>query len=487
MIKKIIFTALLLLTAVIVFNTLMFNYQRPTGEPQSLPVLGDTNELIERLSQALQFKTISTTEREAKDNQSELVKFHQFLAQAFPLVSANLSLTKINDYSLLYYWQGQNSQLKPMMLLAHQDVVPVAQNTLERWQHPPFAGYISDDSVFGRGALDIKSALMGQLEAIESLLATGFKPQRTIYLAYGHDEEIGGSQGAKKIAQHLLAQGVQFEYILDEGGSILENGVIPSINTPVAVIGIAEKGYVSLELTVEATGGHSSMPPPHTAVGILSQAIVNIENHPLPANLTFSAEMFANIGPKMALVQKIIFANMWLTKPLVELILSKSNTTNATIRTTTAVTMIQGSVKDNILPNIATAVVNFRLMPSDSVNFLVSYITDVISDDRVTISIRQDFQPGSAISSTNSLGFKVIEKTIAQIEQDPELVITPYLVVGATDARHYEKLSNNIYRFTFNRYSPASLKQMHGINEQITIKDYIEGVKFYQQLLLNSQ
>ena len=487
--KKLVLIALIFFVGVIAYNTLTANYQLPIADEQrktNMPLSIDRQQALANLSQALQIKTISVMEKQQQLSPA-FKQFHQFLAHTYPLVNQHLTREVINQGSLLYRWHGSDDSLDPILLMAHIDVVPVADDTLSRWQHPPFDGVITDTHVWGRGALDIKSAITGSLEAIESLLKQGFIPKRSVYLAFGHDEEIGGKQGAVKIAQQLKKQGIHFEYILDEGGSILQHGVIPGIDTPVAVIGIAEKGYVSLKLELNAIGGHSSMPPAHTAVGLISQAIVALENNPLPADLSFSSELFTNIGSKMPLAKRAIFANMWLTKPLLAKILSASPTTNATIRTTTAVTMVKGSDKDNILPNMAQAIVNFRLMPNQTIDEVISHVKTVIDNENINIAPLSDFQLGSHVSPSNSLAFNTIAKTIAQIDHHPDLVISPYLVVGATDARHYAGLSDNIYRFVFNRYTPDNLKQMHGLNERVAIKDYLDSISFYQQLIINSQ
>jgi len=481
--------SLLGLISIILFNTITSDYQLPFSESarsQGADIPIDRQQALSNLSAALQIKTVSSM-ADKQPLSSSFKLFHQLLNQRYPQISKQLRRSVINQGSLVYHWPGSDSSLKPNLLLAHIDVVPAAQDTLARWQYPPFSGTVTDSHIWGRGALDVKSTIMASLEAIESLLAQGFKPQRSLYLAFGHDEEIGGQQGAVKIAQYFKQQNLSFEYILDEGGSILQDGVIPGLDTPVAVIGIAEKGYVSLKLAIDAIGGHSSMPPKHTAVGLISQAIVKLENNPLPVDMQFSATLFRRIGPKMPWLKRAIFSNMWLTKPLLINLLSKSPTTNATIRTTTAVTMVEGSDKDNVLPNTASAIVNFRIMPNQQLEDIVQHVTTVIENPDITISPLSDFQLGSQISPVDSNAFKLIATTIAQVERHPDLVVSPYLVVGATDARHYAGLSDNIYRFVFNRYTPASLTQMHGLNERVAIKDYLDSIKFYQNLIINSQ
>jgi carboxypeptidase PM20D1 len=478
----IIFTFLI---AIILFNTMSFTQEKIELTPLLDNSSIDQSAVSVRLSQAIQHKTISFADKSDRKPE-KFYEFHSFLASSFPLLHNNLAQEKINKLSLLYKWRGTDDSLKPILLMSHLDVVPVDQETQEQWIHAPFAGTIADGIIWGRGAIDIKSGVLGIMEAIENLLAQGYQPKRSIYLAFGHDEELGGDQGAKKIAEHLKAQNLTFELILDEGGSIVSDGVIPGIESPIALIGIAEKGYVSLKLTAEAIGGHSSMPPKHTALGEISQAIVDLENNPFPANLTYSKQLFKNIGPAMDIMKQAVFANMWLTEPIVERILSASKTTNATIRTTTAATMAKGSNKDNVLPTQASAIVNFRIMPNETTDSVTNYVTHVIDNSNIKIEQLAGFGNNpSSVSETNNTNFQRIKQSIYRVTQDKTMIVTPYLVVGGTDAKHYSELSDNIYRFAFNRFKPESLGQMHGINEHIRIDDYLDTIKFFREVILN--
>lgn len=483
---KFLALAFLLLLLILGFNTLMFT--QPQVDLQ-LPL--DSSEVnaqavSERLSQGIQFATISHMD-ETKVERDAFIGFHQFLKQSFPRLHDNLSLEMVGELSLLYRWQGTDSTLKPILLMSHQDVVPVDSETRDRWVHAPFSGAIEDGIIWGRGAVDIKSGVLGAMEAVEDLLAKGFTPKRDIYLAFGHDEEIGGDKGAAKISALLKARGLDFQFILDEGGSIVGDGIIPGMDTPVALVGIAEKGYVSLELKAKAVGGHSSMPPKHTALGVIAKAIVDIEGHPFPANMTYSRQLFNTIGPAMGGVEKAIFANMWLTEPLVERILSGSKTTNAAVRTTTAVTMAKGSSKDNILPSEATAVVNFRIMPGESGQSVKAYIEQVIDNPEIEVSILGGFSgEPSSVSKSDNASFAMLKDAIYRVTQDETLIVAPYLVTGGTDAKHYTGLSDSIYRFAFNRFTPETLERMHGINEQINVDDYVDLVRFFRELILGA-
>ncbi|MFT6952891.1 MAG: carboxypeptidase PM20D1 [Paraglaciecola sp.] len=306
-------------------------------------------------------------------------------------------------------------------------------------------------------------------------------PQRDIYFAFGHDEEAGG-EGAKAIAKYFVEQGIQFEFILDEGG-VITDGIIPGTTQPIALIGVAEKGFVNFRLSVKAEGGHSSQPPAHTAAGILASAIVKVENNPFDARTEFFDLMFDNIGYSMPLSQRLPLANLWLFEPLVLSKLLKSPSSAASARTTTAVTMLQGSTKSNVLPTIATAVVNFRILPGDTVDSIQAHLERVIDDSRVVLSAELANE-ASAVSPTDNIGFKLIESSIRRL--DDNVLVTPYLVLGATDSRHFQHLSDNIYRFMMVKLNPNSLKQFHGLNEQIAVKDYLNAIQFYYAMLEQS-
>jgi carboxypeptidase PM20D1 len=368
--------------------------------------------------------------------------------------------------------------------MAHLDVVPVETGTEDQWTHPPFSGEIADGFIWGRGSMDIKEGVVGILEAVELLLKEGFQPRRTVYLAFGHDEEIGGSEGARVIADELKRRISSLEYVLDEGGSITE-GIVPGMESPVALVGIAEKGYVSLELSVESEGGHSSMPPPETAIGILSAALIALERHQMPASFSgVINRLFAHIGPEMNFVRKLVFANTWLFSPFIVHKLAQSPYTNAMIRTTTAPTIVQGGTKENILPKKATCVVNFRILPGDTVASVTDHVKTVIDDPRITIRpLKQSWNP-SMVSDDAGECFQTLHKTINQIF--PDVMVAPFLVTGATDSRHYVGISKNIFKFVPFMASREDLKRVHGTDERISIEDYEQCIRFYVQFIRNS-
>ena len=473
----------LVLAAVLLINTLRFTSKQIQVAPVEL-VSVDEASVAPRLAQALRFQTVSYQDS-AEMKGEEFLALHKYFEQAFPKVHSTLTREVVGNYSLLYTWKGRDERLKPALLMGHQDVVPIESETLANWEQPPFEGRIIDGHIWGRGAMDDKFAVLSILEAVEMQLSQGFQPQRTIYLAFGHDEEVGGHGGAATIAELLGNRNVELEYILDEGLTISE-GILPDISQPVALIGIADKGYLSLELSVEVESGHSSMPPPQTAIGVLSAAVSRLEERQLPASIDgVIRQMFDYIGPEMPFSKRLVMANLWLFKPLVERKLSMSAATNAGVRTTTAATIIDAGVKENVLPSRARAVVNFRLLPGDSIERVFSHVVEVINDPRVKVNkFGVSNSEPTAISDINALGFQIIQRTMRQVF--PEALVAPALCVGGTDSDHYAKLSNNIYRFSPLRLRPEDMKRLHGVNERTSVKDYAESVKFYYQLISNS-
>lgn len=474
-------TLLVVLAAILFYraNTTFENKQFQVTESLT-PITLDESAVINRFSQALQIPTISYDDTSKLDH-AAFQTFHQHLAQSFPLVHAQAQLTKFAEYSMVFYLKGQNPKLKPALFMGHMDVVPVDPQTKEQWLQPPFGGKVVDGVIWGRGTIDDKISVLALMESMEAYLSQGKVSQRDIYFAFGHDEEVGG-EGAKAIAKHFSEQDIEFEFILDEGG-VITDGIIPGTTQPIALVGVAEKGFVNFRLTVKGEGGHSSQPPAHTAAGILAQAIVNVENNPFAARLEFFDLMFDNIGYSMPLAQRLPLANLWLLEPIVLNTLLQSPSSAASARTTTAVTMLQGSTKSNVLPTIASAVVNFRILPGDTVASIQAQLEKVIDDPRVTLTTELANE-ASAVSPTENIGFKLIESSIRRL--DDNVLVTPYLVLGATDSRHFQALSKHIYRFMMVSLNPDSLKQFHGLNEQISVQDYLNAIQFYYAMLEQS-
>jgi carboxypeptidase PM20D1 len=477
----ILLVILLFIVAFVLVRTLTFARPFEPVEPvEGLEV--EAPVVAEHLSNAIRCETVSQLERN-QPNRKALLELHRALERMYPRLHTSLKCETIQDYTLLYTWEGHDPELPPILLTGHLDVVPSDPASLNEWTHPPFSGQVADGFVWGRGALDIKEQVITIMEAVEQLLKSGYQPGRTVYLAFGHDEELGGPCGAKGIADLLASRRVQLEALLDEGSFILEN-VLPGAKVPIAAVGTAEKGMLTLELNVEADAGHSSAPPARTAIGILSEAILNLEENPLPAHNNYARTLFRGVGIASPVFYQMAFANLWLFGGLIKRRMSKVPQTNALIRTTTAATVVAGGIKENVLPRQAKALINFRLLPGTSIADVCKHAHKVIDDKRVTFQPVEDGAwEASPLSPTGSAAYLSLEKTIRQTFGN--LPVAPVLVPVATDSHHYTGLCENIYRFTPLTIDPESLKSIHGVNERVSVEALGKMVKFYGQLIQN--
>ena len=473
--------ALVVLVAVLVSRAMMLKSKQLAVE-QVEPIAVDAQLAAEHLAGAIRFRTVSDDEASAEAkaaSAAELEAFRGYLAQTYPQTHAKLGLEVVAGHSLLYKWQGRDASLEPMLLAAHMDVVP-ADESDAAWTHPPFDGVISDGSVWGRGAIDDKLCVIAILEAVEHLLGEGFEPQRTVYLAFGHDEEVAGT-GAAAIAELLKSRGVKLDFVLDEGLPITV-GIVPGIGPDVALIGVAEKGYTTVQLTVETQGGHSSTPPRQTAIGIAAAAVQAIEQHPYPARLSGVArDMFQWLAPEGAFAQRVIFANDWLFARLIEHILSQSPDTDALIRTTTAVTVMDSGVKDNVLPRSARVLVNFRSLPGDDPEEIVEHVREAVDDERVKIELAGPAWGSDQPSPLDSREFERVNRAVREAYADT--LVAPGLMLGATDARRYGELTRNVFRFTPAPMTSQDVSRIHGVNERVHVSDFVLSVALYVRLL----
>jgi len=470
------------LLVILMFNAVQLKSLQVTAkEAPDIPM----NEIAaaERLAGAVRFATIS--HEDSADFEAEpFLQLNAYLQESFPRVHETLTLDTVNDYSLLYRWEGSDPSLDPIAILAHTDVVPVEPGTEDDWTHDAYGGEIADGYVWGRGSLDDKSMVVGSLEAVEMLLEQGAEPARTTYLAFGHDEEIGGQNGAVAIAALLESRGIELEYVLDEGGAVAE-GLMPGIPGAVAVIGIAEKGFMSVELLVEMDGGHSSMPPAETAIGILSAGIGRLEKNQMSLSTEGATEyMFQYIGPEMPFLVKLLVANRWLFDGLMKRMFASSAEGAAMLRTTTAPTIFQAGVKANVLPSSARAVVNFRIRPGDSGESVLEHVRNTIDDYRIQVSTIGFVSEPSPVSDVDSESFENLSRTIRQVF--PGTIVTPYLVMGGTDSRHYVGVSQNVYRFGGTKLGSDDMGRVHGTDERIGVDAYANLVRFFIQLYRNT-
>jgi carboxypeptidase PM20D1 len=368
-----------------------------------------------------------------------------------------------------------------LVLMAHLDVVPVINAA--GWSRAPFAGLIEEGAIWGRGTLDDKGSLLGILEAVEALLKAGFAPQRTIYLAFGHDEEMGGAKGAAAIVRHLKSRGVAIGAVLDEGMAVTE-GQLPFRSTPVAIIGLAEKGYVSVQLSVDSPGGHSSMPPPKSAVGELATAIHRLEANQMPGHLDGPVRLLLEtLAPEVGYPERLALANLWVLGPVIKSVLLDAAPTAALVRTTTAATMMSGSEKENVLPQEASAVINYRILPGDSVEGVLSHVRAVIANPRIKIQALPLGSEPSAIAPTDTPAYRALAKSIREVFADT--IVVPGLVLAATDARHYSDLTPNIYHFVPLRFSSDDKGRIHGKDERIKTSNYAEVIFCYMRFIEN--
>jgi carboxypeptidase PM20D1 len=472
-----IILAILLITLIyVVVRTYLFQRSHKAVEKiEGLQV--DEQKIAEHLAAAIRCQTVPLDDKGTVDPEA-FRQLHQMLADTYPLVHQKLRREVVNGYSLVYIWQGSRADLDPVMLMAHQDVVSADPT---EWTHPPFEGKIVDGFIWGRGSLDIKNQLIGIMDAAEALLAQGFRPERTILFGFGQDEETGGVNGCKIIGQMLKERKIHLAGIVDEGGGI-GRGLIPSIRGNFAGIGVSEKGYLTVEFTVNSAPGHSSTPPPQTAIGILARAMTRLEAHPMPTHLRRLRPLYNGVGKAAPIHIQVAFANIWLFGPLLKRWLVPDINMNASMRTTTALTIINGGREDNTIPPEAKATVNFRLLPGDTIADVLWHANKVIHDERVHIKpVEGKFNEALPVSPQDCLEYKSLSYVVRQVFDNPP--VAPFVMLGGTDCQHFVPVCENIYRFTSLVMDPSFEGLEHGIDERIPIEGMARMVKFYAQLM----
>lgn len=474
--------AIVVLAVVLAFNVFARGSRQlqVTALPRA-PV--DEQAAAARLAEAIRFRTISNFQNPGQDAEA-LRGLQAHIVAGFPAFHAAAKREIVNGAGLLYTWQGSDPKAAPIALLAHQDVVPIAPGTEKDWQQPPFDGAIGDGFVWGRGSWDDKGNLYSILEAAERLAKDGFRPKRTIYFAFGHDEEVSGQRGAKAIAALLASRGVRLDFVLDEGLLIVD-GMIKGLDRPAALIGVAEKGYVTLVLTAQATPGHSSMPPPETAIGMMSAALARLEAHQLPTRLGVTVgDMLDTLAPEMSGFNRIVLSNLWLLKPLLLRDFAKAGPTQANIRTTTGLTIFNAGEQDNVLPGNAAATVNFRLLPGDTEAGVIDHVRRTVANDRIAVTPFPGNTDPPPVTAASGPSYLALNRTIREIF--PDVVVAPGLMVATTDSRHYSGIADNIFRFSPVRANAEDLKRFHGTNERLSIENYGDMIRFYRRLMENS-
>ncbi|MFN8295301.1 MAG: M20/M25/M40 family metallo-hydrolase [Chitinophagales bacterium] len=466
---------LLVLVGLIAFKTITAPNLQSKIKYNSAPLL-DSNSL-KHFQQAITYQTVSFGDASKWDS-IPFINFRKFLETTYPLVHQKLEREIVNKYSYVYKWQGKNAALNPFILMAHQDVVPIEESTMKQWTCQPFEGKVKDGFIWGRGTTDDKINLISILESTEKLLLENFQPERTVYFVFGHDEEIGGKNGAVKVAELFKQRNIKADIIIDEGGIITKEKV-PGLSKPVALIGTSEKGYMSLELSVNKKGGHSSQPENETAIDILLKAIVRLRINPFEARFVESTQgLMKHLGPEMDFPNNMAFANAWLFKPLIIKNYSKSGTGNAMIRTTAVPTIVNSGIKDNVVPTLATAVVNFRLLPGDSAAFVENKVRQLINDSRVMIKhYDENISEASPTTPTSSIAYMLVDSIVKKSYNN--VLSAPFLLIGATDSRHFTTISDNIVKFS-PMVDPIGF---HGIDERVSLESYQHSLWFFEQFL----
>jgi carboxypeptidase PM20D1 len=439
---------------------------------------------VERFRQSVRFRTIST--QDGQVDAAAFVGLHEHLRVSFPLVHARLS-REVFELGLIYRWPGRDAAKPPIVLMGHLDVVPIAPGTEGAWTHPPFDGVKDGDWIYGRGTLDDKSTVMAVLEAAEALLKSGFTPERTVILQFGHDEEVGGTRGARAMVAKLVAEGVKPGLVLDEGGALTSARAIGASGT-VALVGAAEKGFVSISLTVSGDGGHSSTPPDITHIGRLARAIVALENAPFEARLEGVArEMLGRSAAYLPLSRRLVLRNLWLFRPVVTQALLEDPRTASMVRTSTAATIFNAGNKDNVLPPEARAMVNFRIRPGETVDAVRQHVVKVIADEQVRVAIEGFRSEPPPASPTSGAAFDVVSRSARETLGETEPMVLPFLLMGATDARYWSAHAKPVYRFNPFPMEDDAMKRAHGTNERVSKTGYVNGIRFYVQLIRNAQ
>ncbi|MEM9057170.1 MAG: M20/M25/M40 family metallo-hydrolase [Pseudomonadota bacterium] len=478
---------LLALCAVLAVNTARYGALQPTAGAR-LALSIDTAAATGRLAGALRIPTVSSDDASGEAHGQSFAELQTHLRASFPAVFAALTEVPTGTASLVLHWAGSDATLPPVALLAHQDVVPADPAALSKWTHPPFSGAVADGRVWGRGALDDKGSLLAILEAVSVLLAQGHAPARSVYLVFGHDEEIGGADGAAAIAQRFAADGLRFAWVLDEGGLIVDRAM-PGLLLPVALIGIAEKGFLTVNLAVDAPGGHSSKPPRHGAIGAMSTAMLRLQENPMPARIDgATAALFEHLAGDWGLPQRVLLANRWLFEPLVVRLLEREATSDALIRTTTALTRFDAGIKSNVLPTSARATANFRLLPGDSIDGVLEHVQGLVDDLAVSVDTGAFASEPSSLSSIDDAAYAVIAQAVvaSRLDDDEQLIVSPFLTIGATDSRHFEAIADNVYRFLAVRATVPEVNTIHGIDESIAVSEYERLIRFYVAVLANA-
>lgn len=501
-----ILTIVLVLIVILLVKTWIYPFEEVKSDKEfSTLDTSPSEEALKHLGGGIRIPTVSNVDYD-QTNFKPFDEFKNYLKESYPLIYETMDTMTINNYSLVYHWKGKNSNEKPILFLSHYDVVPVighdenddspneiifnqndkplaSPDTLySDWHYPPFSGAIADGNIYGRGALDMKGMLFSILEGANSLIQEGFQPEQDIWIAFGHDEEVSGRQGAVKIAQYFKEQGLEFGAVYDEGGIIASpRSAIESIDKPIALIGTGEKGFLTVRIFVKGIGGHSSMPPLKSSLVYAAEIIEKLNRDQMPAEIIPPIQAFLNnIGGEMGFVSKVAIANQWLLRPVLLKSLAKSSASNALIRTTTAISMAKGSDAPNVLTSVAEVTVNFRLLPGNTVDQTLEHVKKICADYDTELEVISS-REASAISPSDTKGFDTMKKVINQLY--PDAIVSPYITIGGTDAYKYQIVSDNIYRFMPVLLNQYEQRTMHNENEHISIANYGRMIWYFKEVM----
>ena len=470
----IILTVLLVFLSVVIFRAVMFR-PKEMVKPAGTEVFLEEDKIVNNMSELIRCKTVSYNDK-ALINYEEYEKFQELLVKLYPEVHKTCSREFVGDTGMLYYWKGKTSK-DPVVCMSHYDVVPIEE---EQWSKPAFEGIVENGELWGRGTLDTKGTFCGIMEAAESLIKSGFVPEHDIYFSFSGDEEIFGPS-CPAIVNLLKERKIKPALVVDEGGAVVEN-VFPGVKKECALIGIAEKGSVNVKFSAKSQGGHSSMPPVHTLVGELAQAVVQVENHPFPMQYTKPVrEMFDVLGRYSGLVYRILFANMWCFKGVFDRVCKKAGgELNAMMRTTCAMTKMDASKAYNVIPPTASVGMNLRLLGKDTMESAKAYLKQVIKNDNIEVEIVGGNNP-SIDSNTDCKEWERLKQAV--VDTWPEAIVAPYLMMAGSDSRHYCNITDRVYRFSAMKLSKEERGMIHGNDERVPIATLVKTVEFYVRLL----
>ena len=474
LIVKILIAAVLLWLTVILVRAVMYK-PKPELIPSEVQVTLDEAKIVADLQQMIRCRTVSYNDDSLID-EGEFEKFRQLLTRLYPKVHETCSLQFLGVNGILYHWKGKQDG-DPVVLMAHYDVVPVEES---QWEKPAFEGLLEDGCIWGRGTLDTKGTLCGIMEAAEKLTSEGFVPEHDIYFAFSGQEEINGST-CSAMVDWFEKQGIRPAMVLDEGGAVVEKA-FPGVDRECAVIGIAEKGMMNVEFHAKSRGGHASMPPVHTIVGELAQAVVDVETHPFPRQLTKPVrEMLDTLGRHSSFGYKILFANLWCFEGLFDMVCRKAGgELNAMMRTTCAVTQMQGGKAFNVIPPKASVGMNLRLIGSDTMDSVKKYLEQVIKNPNIEVSVYEGRNP-SPDSDTSCKEWGMLCQAVADTWKGA--LVSPYLMMACSDSWYYSRITDRVYKFSAMKLSKEERGMIHGVNERVPVETMVKTVEFYVRLM----